>query len=65
MRFNEAGKIRKLQQQMQKAVEASLIDMMVIAQNHFTENFRKQGFDDRQVENELTALNYLYLCLLI
>lgn len=50
MRFNEAGKIRKLQQQMQKAVEASVVDMMVIAQNHFTENFRKQGFDDRAVE---------------
>lgn len=47
MRFNEAGKIRKLQQQMQKAVEASLIDMMVIAQNHFMQSFRDQGFTDR------------------
>lgn len=50
MRFNEAGKIRKLQREAQKAVEAALTDMMVIAQNHFTENFRKQGFDDRAVE---------------
>ena len=50
MRFNEAGKIRKLQQEAQKACEAALTDMMVTAQNHFTENFRKQGFDDRSVE---------------
>ena len=50
MRFNEAGKIRKLQQQAQKAMEAALTDMLITAQNHFTENFRKQGFDDRIVE---------------
>jgi phage gpG-like protein len=50
MRFNEAGKIRKLQQQVQKACEAALTDMLVTAQNHFTENFRKQGFDDRGVQ---------------
>lgn len=50
MRFNEAGKIRKLQQQAQKAMEAALTDMLITAQNHFTDNFRKQGFDDRIVE---------------
>ncbi len=50
MRFNEAGKIRKMQQQMQKAAERAVNDMAQIALNHFTMNFKKQGFDDRSVE---------------
>lgn len=50
MRFNEAGKIRKLQQKAQKEMENALTDLLVTAQNHFIENFRKQGFDDRSIE---------------
>jgi phage gpG-like protein len=46
MKFNEAGKIRKLQQEVQKACEAALTDMMVTAQNHFIQSFRDQGFTD-------------------
>ena len=50
MKFNEAGKIRKMQAQMQKAAENAVSEMANIAQKHFMENFRKQGFDDRVVE---------------
>ena len=47
MRFNEAGKIRKVQQQAQKAMEAALTDMLITAQNHFTQSFKDQGFTDK------------------
>lgn len=50
MKFNEAGKIRKMQAQMQKAAENAVSEMANIAQRHFMENFRKQGFDDKVVE---------------
>lgn len=50
MRFNEAGKIRKMQKEMQKAAEQAVNEMALTALNHFQMNFKKQGFDDRQIE---------------
>jgi phage gpG-like protein len=50
MQFNEARKIATHLKKFEAEIDSMVNSMGVMAKNHFTANFRKQGFDDEGVE---------------
>lgn len=50
MKFNEAKKIRKHMEQFKQELPKMTDIMLVTAVNHFSDNFKKQGFDNNGVE---------------
>lgn len=50
MKFNEAKKLMKVREQLKQELPKMTDIMLTTAVNHFSDNFKKQGFDNNGVE---------------